>query len=108
MSITDDNVTPEIDKAMTIRDFCVAEHLSLPSYFKIRKMGLGPRETRVPGTNIIRISAHARAEWHTRLDEMRQSEAAELEAARRYAQTVEAGKRAVASASHVSKQRRRS
>jgi hypothetical protein len=99
MSIADER--PE--RALTIREFCEAENISTASYFKMRRLGVGPREERVPNTTIIRISPEARRAWHARLAEMHQSRDADLQARRRSAQATRAGKMAAASPLHVSK-----
>jgi hypothetical protein len=87
----------------TLEQFCRAENLSKSSYYKIRKLGFGPTELRVPNTVIVRITAQARIAWHERMAELQQSKSAKLQAARRHKQTVAAGRSAVASAKHVSR-----
>jgi hypothetical protein len=94
------------ERALTIGEFCAAEHISVASYYKMRRLGVGPYEDRVPGTAIIRINAEARRAWHMRLAEMRRSLDAELEERRRIAHATQAGKMAAASAIHVSKRSR--
>jgi hypothetical protein len=47
--------------AFTITQFCQRNHLSKPTYFELRRRGLGPREIRI--LNIVRISAQAEADW---------------------------------------------
>jgi hypothetical protein len=69
----------------------------------MKRLGVGPREERVPGTTIIRITPEARRAWHAQLAEMRQSREAELEERRRSAHATQAGKIAAASPLHVSK-----
>jgi len=96
-------VEPRPERAQTIGEFCAAENISAASYYKMRRLGVGPREDRVPGTTIIRISPEARRAWHVRLAEMRQSGEAELEQRRRSAHAAQAGKIAAASPLHVSK-----
>jgi hypothetical protein len=95
------------ERAQTIGEFCAAENICASTYYKMRRLGVGPREERVPGTTIIRITAEARCAWHVRLAEMRQSRDADLEERRRSAHATQAGKIAAASPLHVSKRSRR-
>ncbi len=106
--MTNNNDTT-LDEAssITIRQFCGLEQIGLTSYYKLKKRGLGPTETQVPNSNIIRISPAARLEWHRRMQELSASAAAELERARRRQQTKAAGKLAAQSDNHASKRRRR-
>lgn len=48
-------------KAYVITEFCRIMMISLPTYHKLKKLGLGPREMSVGG--MIRISADAMREW---------------------------------------------
>jgi hypothetical protein len=84
---------------------CEAERISLASYYQMKKRGHAPVETRVPGSSLIRISPAARRQWHERLAALAQSDAARLEAERKRAQTIEAGKAAARSPKHVSAKR---
>jgi hypothetical protein len=93
------------ERALTIREFCEAEHISPASFYKMRRLGVGPCEEHVPGTTIIRITAEARRAWHAQLAEMRKSREAQLEDRRRRAHATQAGKIAAASPLHVSKRR---
>jgi hypothetical protein len=67
------------DRTLTIREFCLLEGISPPTYFKMRKSGHGPRELRFPGSAIVRITADARREWHSRLEKLAASGDAEIE-----------------------------
>ena len=87
--------------ALTIEEFCHVEHISKGTYYKLKRKGLGPEETCI--LNLIRISPEARADWHAKLAERRQSAAAALESERKRVQTAQAGKLAAASPLHVSK-----
>jgi hypothetical protein len=91
------------ERALTTAEFCAAERVSVSTYYKLRRLGVGPCEERVPGTAIIRITPEARRAWHAQLAEMRQSGEAELEERRRRAHAAHAGKMAAASPLHVSK-----
>jgi len=103
MALPDQDDALDREPSMTINEFLAVERISRSSYYKMRDHGYGPAETRVPGTEIIRISARARREWHARLEERARSEAAELERERRASQRRAAGKIAAASPKHVSR-----
>ena len=47
--------------AFTISEFCEAHRISEAFYFKIRRLGLGPRESRTLGK--VTISGEAAADW---------------------------------------------
>ena len=61
---------------------------------------------RVPGTALVRITQQARGDWHARIEQLGKSQAAQLEVARRQAQTAAAGKRAANSHLHISNRRK--
>jgi hypothetical protein len=88
--------------AKTIRQFCQAKGISPASYFKMRRLGYGPDETRVPGTAIVRISPQAERDWDQRMEELRNNQVATLEEERRRAQAQQAGRIAARSPLHVS------
>jgi hypothetical protein len=94
------------EPALSIREFCIIENIAAATYYKMRRRGYGPDETRVPGTALVRITRQARREWHARMAELQRSREAELEAARRQAQTAAAGRRAAQSPLHVSNRRK--
>jgi hypothetical protein len=94
-------------RSKTIQQFCFVEGFSKASYYELKRRGLGPDELRPPGTAIVRITPQAHDEWHKRMRELRESEAAALEEERRRAQTQQAGRIAAQSPKHVSKRRRR-
>src|SRR5437868_1215196 len=109
---TETAVTPatspveEEGPSSTIVEFCRLEALSLASYHKLRRAGLGP-EVSVPSGPIVRITAKSRREWHARMAELSRQEAAKLEQRRRVEQARRAGKVAAASPDHVSRKPRR-
>jgi hypothetical protein len=43
------------DRSMTISQFCVAENISLPTFYKLVRLKKAPRTYRVPGTAVQRI-----------------------------------------------------
>ena len=52
---------PIIDPSYTIAEFCAAEHITAPTFYKLKRAGLGPKEMRHGAA--IRISHRARLEW---------------------------------------------
>jgi hypothetical protein len=94
------------ERSLSLEEFRWLEGLSRSSMFKIRRLGLGPRTYCVPGTRIIRITPAARAEWHERMHNLGDQEAASLERQRRSELASRAGRAAAASPRHVSKRRR--
>ena len=93
-------------RSYTIAEFCQLEHIDQQTYRKLRRLGLGPVETRPPGTALVRISPDARRDWHARMHERQQTQQAKLERERRRQQAIEAGKRSAASPKHISKRNR--
>src|SRR5262245_56918602 len=95
------------ERALTIQDFCYLENITKATYYKLKRNGLGPEETNVliEGARLVRITAEARRAWHAKLKAQQLSQAGQLEAARRKAQTSAAGKAGAASELHISKQR---
>jgi hypothetical protein len=98
----DDAVDDLLKPSLTIRQFCLHENMSPASFYKMRKLGFGPAEMVVPGTEIIRITPKARREWRAMLEDRSRTEAAVLERKRRAEQRRTAGKTAAASPMHVS------
>jgi hypothetical protein len=86
--------------SLTIPQFCKVENISIYTYYKIRKLGLGPRELRVPGTNVARVTPKARQEWHERMQAHDVQEQAEREHERRAVIAKKAGTIAAASPLH--------
>jgi predicted DNA-binding transcriptional regulator AlpA len=89
--------------AYTIREFCQAHGISVPTYYELKKQNLGPAEMRMG--RIVRISREAAAVWR----QARENPAgAEAEAATRSAEVLRdrarrAAKRAIESPKHVSR-----
>src|SRR5262249_5106123 len=54
-------------KSLTIPQFCADEQISEPTYYKMRSLGLGPKELRYPGLRAVRITIQARDEWRERM-----------------------------------------
>jgi hypothetical protein len=95
----------QIDTApsKTIAEFCAAENISKSVYYDLRRRKLGPEESRIFGTTIVRITNESHVAWRENMAELAKSKAAELEAVRRRAQTAAAGKIAAKSPLHVSR-----
>ena len=91
------------NRSETFAEFARAEGFSLSTFYKLKKLGLGPDVLHVPGTRIDRITPEARQAWRERMAELAKSETAQLEAERRRAQAAEAGKLAAQRPNHVSR-----
>jgi hypothetical protein len=99
-----DTPQPPVGRSQTISEFCAAENIGNATYYKMKKAGIGPEETRIPGTKVVRISPQARAEWHARMRHRSRERDAYIEHLRR--QATEAARRSVASPHHVSRRKR--
>ena len=97
--IDDDDDGP----SFLIPEFCNLENISLSTYHKLQRRGLGPQELRVPGSRLVRITLRARREWHARMAELAQQQAALLEQQRRVELARVKGKAAAQSPLHVSR-----
>ena len=92
------------EESMTIAGFCAAENISESSYFKLKRLGMGPEEQSPPGlSNTVWITARARREWQERMRQLRDDK----EAQERSERSRRAAAKAVASSRHVSKRRPR-
>ena len=49
------------DHSLTIAEFCRSEKISRSLYYKLRRLGLGPKEMLI--LSAVRISARARDRW---------------------------------------------
>jgi hypothetical protein len=85
--------------AFTVPEFCIRNHISRPTYHRLRAQGRGPVEMRL-GLNTIRITAEAEREWQHRMQKPRE----DLET-RTAERAVKAGNAAAKSSAHVSKKR---
>lgn len=88
-----------------IRGFCRDHCLSIPSYYKLKREGLGPAEMRLGTT--VRISMEAAAAWRRARENPTGAEAeavARIESERR-ARAQKAARSAIASDRHISKRR---
>jgi len=98
------------ERSLTIEQFCFLESIGKNSFYKMKRRGTAPEIYYVPvGTaRLPRISAQAHRDWRAKLKTLRLSEADELLAQRKQAQTAQAGKLAAASPLHVSNRNRKS
>jgi hypothetical protein len=86
--------------AYSVQEFCLRNHISRPTYHRLRAEGRGPKEMRI-GLNVIRITADAEREWQRRME--RDDHEFEVRATER---AVKAGGAAVKSPKHVSNRRK--
>jgi len=105
------------EPAKSITAFCKSKGMSRAFFYSLKRRGLAPKldEIAVPGEpginrgrglKLVRITAESERAWDKQMEQMRASEAAELEAARAREQRVQAGKLAAASPAHVSRRPR--
>jgi len=87
-------------RALSITDFCYVEGISTYAYKDLRKRDLIPKETRIPGSQIVRISPQARRDWHARLEQADAQKQIERDRERRTEIAQRAGKLAVQSFKH--------
>ncbi len=93
----------EQSNALTISDFCKSERISLSTYHKLKKLGFGPDEIRIPGLSYIRISPEAYSRWRDKINSLQDSYELNRERERRSAFAKAAGNAAARSPLHVSK-----
>jgi len=94
----------DLRRSLTQQEFCWVERISRAKYFDLKKLGLNPDEIDIDG--LIRITPKAREAWHARMAELARGEAARLEAERRRALAVAAGRAAAQSPNHASRRTR--
>jgi hypothetical protein len=87
--------------AFTVPEICFRNNISVPTYQRLRKQGLGPKEMRF-GLNGIRVTAAEEREWQERLQQPNPD--LEQQATER---AVKAGNLGAKSSKHVSKRGRR-
>jgi hypothetical protein len=85
---------------LTIEELCALDKMSPGKYHALQRQGLGPSEVRYPNSNIVRVTARARAEWHERLAALAQSDEFRLERERRREVARRGGVAAAASEKH--------
>jgi hypothetical protein len=74
MSISNDSR----GRSLTIPEFCEQERISDSTFYKLRRAGFGPAELRLPGTEVVRITPAAIAEWRERMIKLGKTKQAEL------------------------------
>jgi hypothetical protein len=87
--------------AFSIPQFCVRNHISWPTYRRLRLENRNPREMRI-GLNLIRIAAEDERDWQQRMKEGGEEFA--LKATER---AVKAGTAAAKSEKHISRKGKR-
>jgi hypothetical protein len=99
---------PQRRENYTRRQLAAAEGYSLSTYHKLKRMGLGPEEQRIPGLALTRITHDARLKWRARLNQLAAADADAHEA--KHAALVEkrreAGHKAADSPRHISKRKK--
>jgi hypothetical protein len=95
------------EPSYTIDEFCLVERMTPPTYYKLKALGLGPREMR-SGT-LVRISHQARLDWQRARENPKGEEAVAVHetAQAMRARAHAAVKAAVVSPRHVARRRRR-
>ena len=94
-----------LERSLTIPEFCKLEHISIPTYIKLRNLGRGPREMHHGAAR--RISPEARRDWHREQENLTGEQAeAQAEVDERVRKRARLhGQKAVASPNHISKKR---
>jgi hypothetical protein len=92
------------EASKTIEEFCTVENIAISTYYKLKKLGLGPDEL-VILPKVIRITPQAHRDWHAHMKARAQSAEAQLEMARQRQLASVAGKRGAKSPSHYSHHR---
>ena len=91
-----------LEPSYTIHQFCAAEGITPPTYYKLKAQGLGPKEMRHGGA--IRISHRSRLEWQKEREQPTEAQRETDETLLKRARAISA--KAVASPRHISKTRR--
>lgn len=97
---------PPHEPSYTIPEFCKAEGISEPTYYKLRTLGLAPTELRY--LSMVKITYAERIAWQQKLMNPTGELAEKLReiATRKVAQGRKAAAASVASPRHISNQRR--
>ncbi len=64
----------EGERSYTISEFCARYGISPFTYHKMKRMGRGPVELRVPGLSFVRITRRAALAWENRMEELQKAE----------------------------------
>jgi hypothetical protein len=92
------------ERSYNIKDFCASEQISVPTYGKLRDLGLGPKEMRSPPLTIVRISHAERLEWQNKRRSPTSDEAKAIQQVidQMRAKARKGGQAAAASPKHIS------
>ena len=93
----------EEGRDMTLPEWCAKRNISLPTFYKMDRMGLAPETYEVPVVRGKRITPAADARWEKKMYALGKTKAAKREAERRRKPGAHAGKIAAQSPLHVSK-----
>lgn len=102
-----DAINPHLQPSLTIPRLCAVMSISEPTYYKMKRKGYGPQETRIERT--VTITYPHFLEWKQKLEDPNSEIAKALKqiAAKQHAQGLKAGAAAARSAKHVSNTRRK-
>jgi hypothetical protein len=89
---------------VTRREFWTAARFSQSTFYKMKRLGLGPHEANIPGTAIIRI-VESHDAWRARMAALADSKAARLERERRRQRAIIAARASVAVRAEKKKQK---
>jgi|SRR5215510_9267894 len=100
-----DAINPHLQPSLTIPRLCAVMSISEPTYYKMKRKGYGPQETRIERT--VTITYPHFLEWKQKLEDPNSEIAKALKqiAAKQHAQGLKAGAAAARSAKHVSNTR---
>lgn len=105
-SVIDGNAIPDHERSYTRQQFCLAENISLPTYYNWQRIGLGPEEICING--IFRITAQQRERWHRKMEKNATSKQVKIARARRQRINATAAMISARGPRHISKQRQAS
>jgi hypothetical protein len=93
---------------LTIKQFCQLENISISTFKKMGRDGIGPHVSYVAGMTLRRITPESYREWKKVAAERERAAAPQIEAERlaRIERNKKAARLAVQSPRHVSKRRR--
>jgi predicted DNA-binding transcriptional regulator AlpA len=100
-------IIDDFKKCDSVPELCNRVGISQTTYYKNRAAGHGPREMRMPGSSIVRISPEARREWYAYLEQLAATEEVEQDRKQRIAKTSQAGRTGAASPAHHCRRRER-
>jgi len=95
----------DIERSLSLSEFCLAERISKSKYYALRKKKLSPDEINIDG--VLRITPQSHRRWREKMIALGKSKAVQLEVKRRRELAEIAGRAAAKSPLHISKRRRR-